>query len=139
MADAIASGDIDARNDAEFRAFLSCLRSGPSGSIRGELEAIIDGRQYEYTFRSSRPTRIIARRSGITRYIFAVFRNATVINHTSNYTTTGATIRMTARRSSTGRRSAALTIRRPGRVTLRASGYLDDGRTSVYRRVSCTS
>ena len=138
MADAIASGEIDSRNDAEFRAVLSCLSSGPSGSIRGEIEATIGGREFDYTFRSSRPIRIVARRPGITRYNFATFRNATVTNQTRNLTTTGATIRLTARRNSNGRRSATLTILRPGRSTLRASGFLDDGRTSVSRPVSCS-
>lgn len=138
MADAIVSGNIEGRNEAEFRAVVSCLRSGPSGSIRGEFDALINRREFEYTFRSSRPTLIRTRRSGITRFVRVRFRNATVINHTSNFTTTGATIILTARRSSTGRRSATLTIFRPGRVTLRASGFLDDGRVSVFRRVSCS-
>jgi hypothetical protein len=138
MADAIVRGNIEGRNEAEFRAVVSCLRSGPSGSIRGEFDAIVNGREYEYTFRSSRPTLIRTRRSGITRFVRVRFRNATVINHTSNFTTTGATIILTARRRSTGRRSATLTILRPGRVTLRASGFLDDGRVSVFRRVRCS-
>jgi hypothetical protein len=138
MADAIVSGDIEGRNEAEFRAVVSCLSSGPSGSIRGELDALINGREFEYTFRSSRPTLITTRRSGITRFVHVHFRNATVINHTSNFTTTGATIILTARRGSTGRRSATLTIFRPGKVTLRASGFLDEGRISVYRQVSCS-
>lgn len=137
MADAIVSGDIEGRSEADFRAEVSCLRTGPSGSIRGELDAVINGREYEYTFRSSRPTRIIARRSGITRFVYVVFRNATVTNHTSNFTTTGATITLTARRDGTGRRTATLVVSRPGRSTLRASGYLEDGRISVFRATSC--
>jgi hypothetical protein len=138
MADAIVSGEIEGRNETEFRAVVSCLSSGPSGSIRGEFEVLINGREFDYTFRSSRPTLITTRRSGITRFVHVHFRNATVINHTSHFTTTGATIILTARRSSTGRRSATLTIIRPGRVTLRASGFLEDGRVSVFRRVSCS-
>jgi hypothetical protein len=137
MADAIVRGEIENRNDAQFRATVSCLRSGPSGSIRGELSAIMRGREFEYTFRSSWPTRIIARRSGRTRFVFVIFRNATVINRTSNFTTSRATIILTARRSATGRNTATLSILRPGRATLRASGFLDDGRISVFRQVSC--
>lgn len=138
MADAIVSGEIENRNETQFRAVVSCLSTGPSGSIRGEFEAIIGGRKIEYTFRSRRPTRIIARRSGITRFVYVIFRNATVVNRTSNFTTFGASIILTARRSRTGRRTATLSIYRPGRAPLRASGFLQDGRISVFRRVSCS-
>jgi len=137
MADVIVRGDIDGRNDAEFRAVVSCLSSGPSGSIRGQFDTVISGREIEYSFRSTRPTRLVASRSGNTRSVTAVFRNATVTNRTSGGTTSGATITLTARRSSTGRRTATLTIRRPGRATLRASGVLDDGVITVNRGVSC--
>jgi hypothetical protein len=137
MADVIVSGEIDGRNDAEFRAVLSCLRSGPSGSIRGKLDATINRREEDYSFRSNNPTRIVARRSGRTRYVYAVFRNATVINHTRNYTITGATIILTVRQTSTGRRTANLSISRSGRTTLRSSGRLEDSRISVSRPVSC--
>ncbi|MGI5921639.1 MAG: hypothetical protein ACOX6I_07870 [Syntrophomonadaceae bacterium] len=137
MADAIVRGEISNRNDTEFRAEVTCLRSGPSGFIRGEFDALINGRDFDYSFSSNRPTSIVTRRSGRTRFVQVVFRNARVRNHTSNFTTTGATITLTARRSSTGRRTATLTIRRPGRVTLRASGFLEDGRVAVFRRVSC--
>jgi hypothetical protein len=136
MADVIVSGEIEGRNEAEFRAVVSC--PGPTGSIRGEMEVVINGREFEYTFHSTRPTRLIARRSGITRFIFIAFRRVTVHNLTSHFTTTGATLTLTARRSSTGRRTATLTIRRPGRITLRASGFLEEGRTSVFRAVNCT-
>lgn len=137
MADAIVRGEIGNRNDAQFSATVSCLRSGPSGSIRGELSAIIRGREFEYTFRSSRPTRVITRRSGRTRYVYVIFRNATVINHTSNFTTSRATIILTARTNARGRSTATLSIYRTGRATLRASGPLEDGRISVFRQVSC--
>lgn len=137
MADAIVRGEIENRNDTQFRATVSCLRSGPSGSIRGEFNTEARGRDIEYTFRSNRPTRIITRRSGRTRYVYVIFRNATVINHTNNVTTSRATIILTARRNARGRSSATLSIYRPGRATLRASGFLDDGRVSVYRQVSC--
>jgi hypothetical protein len=138
VADAIISGDIEGLNEAEFRSSVSCLSTGPSGSIRGEFDLESGGRDIEYTFHSNRPTRIITRRSGIIRFVQVVFRNATVHNLTSNFTTTGATIILTARRSSTGRRTATLAIRRPGKVTLTASGFLEEGRISVFRRVSCT-
>lgn len=137
MADAIVSGEIEGRNKTEFRAVMSCLRSGPSGSIRGEFEAVINRREIEFSFRSSTATRIIARRSGITRYVYVVFRNARVTNLNRRFTTYGATIILSARRSTTGRYTATLTIIRPGRVTLRASGFLEEGRISVYRQVSC--
>lgn len=136
LADVIVRGDIDGRNDAQFRAVVSC--PGPSGSIRGEIEAVIDGREIEYSFRSTRPTRLVASRSGNTRSVRAVFSNGTVTNQNSGVTTTGATITLTARRSSTGRRTATLTITRPGRATLRSSGILDDGVITVNRGVSCT-
>lgn len=136
MADVIVRGEIDARNDADFRAVVSC--PGPTGSIRGEIDAVINGRQIEYSFRSTRPSRLVASRSGNTRTVNATFRNATVTNRSSGVTTTGATITLTARRSSTGRRTATLTIRRPGRATLRSSGVLDDGVVTVNRGVSCT-
>jgi uncharacterized protein YndB with AHSA1/START domain len=137
MADAVVRGDIDGRNDAQFRAQVSCLRTGPSGSIRGEIDAVVSGREIEYSFRSTRPTRVVASRSGNARSVTAVFSNATVTNQSSRVTTTGATITLSARRSSTGRRTATLTIRRPGRATLRASGVLDDGVITVNRQVSC--
>ena len=135
MADVIVRGDIDGRNDAEFRAVVSC--PGPSGSIRGEIEAVINRREIEYSFRSTRPSRLVASRSGNTRSINAVFRNARVTNRRSGVTTTGATITLSARRSPRRRRTAILTIRRPGRATLRASGILDDSVIIVNRRVSC--
>jgi hypothetical protein len=135
MADVIVRGDIDGRNDAEFRAVVSC--PGPTGSIRGQIDAVISGREIEYSFRSTRPTRLVASRSGNTRSVNAVFSNARVTNRRSGVTTTGATITLTARRSSTGRRTATLTIRRPGRATLRSSGTLDDSVITVNRRVSC--
>jgi len=138
MADAIVRGHIENRNEAEFRARVSCLSSGPSGSISGEFDLESGRRDNEYTFHSSSPTRIITRRSGITRFVYVVFRNATVHNRRSNFTTAGATIILRATRSSTGRRSATLTILRPGRTTLRASGFFEEGRISVFRRVSCT-
>jgi uncharacterized protein YndB with AHSA1/START domain len=135
MADVVVRGEIDNRNDAEFRAVVSC--PGPSGSIRGEIDAVINGRRIEYSFRSTRPSRLVASRSGNTRSVNATFRNARVTNRTSGGTTTGATITLSARRRSTGRRTATLTIRRPGRATLRASGVLDDSVITVNRRVSC--
>lgn len=139
MADAIVSGEIETlTRNAEFRASVTCLRTGPSGSIVGELEAVINGREFDYVFRSSRPTRIVTSRLGITRRVSLVFHNVTVTNLTSRFTTTNATITLVARRSSTGRRTATLTIVRPGRVTLRASGLLEDGRISVFRVVSCS-
>ena len=137
MADAIVRGEIEGLNDAEFRATVSCLRTGPFGSISGEIDVTIARREIEYSFRSSRPTRIIATRSGISRYVYVVFRNAVVTNLRSHFATTGATIILSARRSSTGRYTATLTIRRPGRRTLSASGILEGGTISVFREVSC--
>lgn len=138
MADAVAAGRIEGANEASFRADVSCINGDPSGFIRGRMNATINGSEYDYSFHSRRATRVIARRNGITRYIYAIFRYATVRNLTLGFTTYGATIILTARRSSTGRRSAILSIYRPGRADLKASGFLDDGRTSVYRQVNCT-
>ncbi|MDD2620463.1 MAG: hypothetical protein PHC92_07340 [Syntrophomonadaceae bacterium] len=138
MADAVAAGQIEGANEATFRADVTCVVGEPSGFIRGRMEATVNGRVYNYSFHSRSATRVIARRSGIARYIYAIFRRATVHNLTLGFTTYGATIILTAQRNSTGYRSAILSIYRPGRVTLRASGHLDDGRTSVYRQVNCT-
>lgn len=139
MSDVVVSGEIEGINETEFRAVASCLSTGPSGSIVGEFEALISGREFDYVFRSSRPTSITATRgAGTIRYVRIVFRNATVVNLTSHFTTTGATIVLVARRSSTGRRTATLTILRPGRVTLQASGFLEDGAVSVFRQVTCS-
>ncbi|MDD4801524.1 MAG: hypothetical protein PHF24_01085 [Syntrophomonas sp.] len=136
MADAIVRGEIDTRNDADFRAEVSCRNRRPSGSIRGEIDVVINRREFEYSFRSTRPTRVFATRSGITRRVVAVFSNARVTNRRSRLTTLGATITLSARRRVSGRRTATLTIRRPRRTTLRASGFLD-GNIIVNRRVSC--
>ncbi len=137
MADAIVSGEIENRNATEFRADVSCLRNGTSGSIRGEFELETNGNDIKYRFRSSSPSRLVTRRSGITRYVHVVFRNATVTNRSNNTSITGATITLTARRSTTGRRTATLVITRPGRSSLKASGHLDDGRVTVNRVTSC--
>ncbi|MGE5397666.1 MAG: hypothetical protein ACM3MK_09075 [Chitinophagales bacterium] len=139
MADTVVSGEIETlTRDCEFRATGSCI-PGPSGSITGELEAIINGREFEYTFHSTRCTSVTATRgAGTIRFVRLVYRNATVHNLTSHFTTTGATIVVVARRSSTGRRTATVTIFRPGRVTLQASGFLEDGQVSVFRQVACS-
>ena len=137
MADAIVFGEIENRNEAEFRAEVTCRRFGPSGFIRGEFQAEISRREFEYAFRSIRPTRILADRSGSTRFVRVVFRNARVTNLTTNVTTFGATIVLRASRNRIGRRRATLTIFRPGRATLRASGFLEDGAVSVFRQVFC--
>ncbi|MGE5416657.1 MAG: hypothetical protein ACM3UZ_07830 [Acidobacteriota bacterium] len=139
MADTVVGGEIETlTRDCEFRATGSCV-PGPSGSIVGELEAIIGGREFDYVFHSSRCTSVTASRgAGTIRYVRLVYRSATVHNLTSNFTTTGATIVVVARRSSTGRRTATITIYRPGRVTLQASGFLEEGQVSVYRQVTCS-
>lgn len=138
MADTVVGGEIETfTRDCEFRATGSCV-PGPLGSIGGELEAIISGREFDYVFHSSRCTSVTAiRGAGTIRYVRLVYRGATVHNLTSNFTTTGATIVVVARRSSTGRRTATITIYRPGRVTLQASGFLEEGQVSVYRQVTC--
>lgn len=135
MADAIVRGEINNRNDAEFRASVQCSRrrpSRPSGSIRGEIDNRIS-----YAFNSNRPTRIRTRRSGSTRYVSMNFSNARVRNRRTNATTTGATISLVARRRRNGRLTASLAIFRPRQATLRASGRLEDGRVTVSRQVSC--
>lgn len=137
MADAIVRGEIDRRNNTEFRASVTCLRRGPSGSIRGEFEEVIGRREIDYVFSSNRPTRIVARRSGLTRVVNLTFRNVRVTNRNTNVTTSGGTLTLVARQNRAGRRTATLTIRRPGRRTLSVSGVLEDGVVRVLRQVSC--
>lgn len=140
MADTVVSGEIETlTRECEFRAVGSCLSTGPSGSIFGDLEAIIGGREFDYIFHSTRCTSVRALRgAGTIREVRLVYRSVTVHNLTSHFTTTGATIVVVARRSSTGRRTATITIFRPGRVTLQASGFLEDGAVSVFRQVTCS-
>ncbi|HPT69058.1 MAG TPA: hypothetical protein PKW50_02855 [Syntrophomonas sp.] len=137
MADAIVRGEIDGINDAEFRTSLTCSRGVPTGSIRGEIEIRANRRDIDYTFRSTNPTRIIARRYGITRYVYVVFSQVTLRNQRTGFTISNARIVLTARKLANGRRQATLLIFRPGRTTLRASGILEDGRIFVARNVSC--
>lgn len=137
MADAIVRGDIDGINDAEFRTTLTCNRGVPTGSIRGQIDIESSPRDIEYSFRSVNPTRIIARRSGITRFVQVVFRRVTLVNLRTGATINNARIVLTARRNVNGRRRATLVIFRPGRTTLRASGILENGRIFVARNVSC--
>ncbi len=137
MADAIVRGEIDGVNDAEFRTSLTCSRGVPSGSIRGEIEIRSAGRDTDYTFRSTSPTSIVARRAGVTRYVRVVFRRVRLINQRTGFTINNAQIVLLARTLANGRRRATLTIFRPGRTTFRSSGVLEDGRVFVARNVSC--
>jgi hypothetical protein len=137
MADAIVRGEIDGVNQAEFRATLTCSNCGPAGSIRGEIEIGTRPRDIKFTFSSTNPTRIIARRSGITRFVYATFSRVTLTNRRTGFTIRNARIVLTARQLANGRRRATLLIYRPGRTTLRASGVLVDGRVFVNRNVSC--
>lgn len=137
MADAIVSGEINNFNKAEFSTSLTCRNSVPYGSIRGEIELGLSGRGARFSFRSSSPSRIIARKAGITRYVYAVFGRVTLINRRTGFTINNARIVLTARKNVNGRRSATLIIYRPGLTTLRVSGYLYNGRVFVGRNVSC--
>jgi len=137
MTDAIVRGEIDGINQAEFRATLTCFNLRPTGSIRGEIEIDSRPRDIEFSFRSANPTRIIVRRSGRTRYVYAAFSRVTLRNRRTGFTIRNARIVLTARKLANGRRQATLLICRPGRTTLRASGALEDGRVFVARNVSC--
>lgn len=137
MADAIVRGEIDGINQAEFRATLTCTRGRPTGSIRGEIEINSRPRDIEFSFRSNNPTRMILRKHGITRYVYAVFTQVTLTNRRTGFTIRNARAVLTARKLANGRRRATLLIYRPGRTALRASGVLEDGRVFVARNVSC--
>jgi hypothetical protein len=137
MADAIVRGVIQGNNQAQFQTTLSCSNSAPYGSISGEFEVNQNGRGNTFIFRSNSPSRIITRRAGITRYVYAAFGNVTLINRRTGVVINNARIVLTARKNANGRRSATLTIYRPGRMTLTASGFLANGRVFVGRNVSC--
>jgi len=134
---AVVEGRIDARNaETTFRATADCSNNEPTGSIFGCLEAEINDRDFRYVFKADRPSRVVTT-TGRTRSVTVVYRNATVTNITSRFSVFNATITLVARRSSSGVINATLTIRRPGRVTLRASGRLQNGVIIVNRAVSC--
>jgi|CZCB01.1.fsa_nt_gi hypothetical protein len=134
---AVVEGRIDARDaEATFRATADCVNNEPTGSIFGCLEAEINDRDFRYVFKADRASRVVTT-TGTTRSVTAVYRNATVTNITSRFSVFNATITLEARRSSSGVINATLTIRRPGRVTLRASGRLRNGVIIVNRAVSC--
>jgi len=138
MADAIVRGKINNFNKADFNTSLTCRNSVPYGSITGEIETGgLGGRFTRFSFRSSSPSRIIARKAGITRYVYAVFGRVALINRRTGFTINNARIVLTARKNVNGRRSATLTIYRPGQNTLRVSGFLENGRVFVGRNVSC--
>ena len=134
---AVVQGRIDVENaEALFRATADCFDNEPSGSIFGCFEAEINDRDFQYVFRADRPSRVVTT-TGTTRSVTVVYRNATVTNITSIFSVFNATITLVARRRSSGAINATLTIRRPGRVTLRASGTLRRGVIIVNRAVSC--
>ena len=134
---AVVEGRIDGRDsEALFRATADCSGNRPVGSIFGCLEAEINDRDFQYVFRADRPISVVTT-TGRTRSVTVVYRNATVTNITSRFSVFNATITLVARRRSSGRIDATLTIRRPGRVTLRVSGRLRNGVIIVNRAVSC--
>lgn len=137
MADAIVRGEIDGVNQAEFQATLTCTHGRPTGSIQGDIEVESRFSDIDFSFRSANPTRIIVRKSGITRYVYAVFSRVTLTNRRTGITIRNAQIVLTARKLANGRRQATLLIYRPGQATLRASGVLKNGRVFVGRNVSC--
>ncbi len=137
MADAIVTGKIEGQNEAKLRASTSCAGNRPYGKIEGELEAVIRGKDYKYTFQSDKATRLIATRFDGTPFVYMVFKNATVVNQTNHSSTVRGTIILSAMGRNRGDNMASLTIERPGRVMLRAIGSLEDGRISIFRKNSC--
>lgn len=135
---AVVEGRIDVENaEALFRATADCLGGDPVGSIFGCFDAEINDRDFQYVFKADRPSRVNTI-TGTNRSVRVVYRNATVTNITSRFSVFNATITLVARRRSSGRIDATLTITRPGRVTLRASGRLERGVIIVTRSISCT-
>lgn len=136
MADAVVSGRIENQNQAEFRASAGCAGSPPYGRINGQMETVIRGRRFNYSFHSDKATRLIATRFDGTPFVYMVFKNATVVNETNHSSTVRGTIILSTMGNNRDDNMASLTIERPGRVMLRAIGSLD-GRIRIIRRNSC--
>jgi len=134
----VVQGRIDVENaEALFRSTADCINREPVGSIFGCFDAEINDRDFQYVFRANRPSRVVTS-TGTNRRVTVVYPAATVTNITSRFTVFNATITLVSRRRSNGTIIATLTIRRPGRVTLRASGILRNGVIIVNRTVSCS-
>lgn len=138
MADATVRGNVGISTRAQINASLTCRNSAPSGSINGRITTMnANCRQTSFDFRSTRPIRIAARRSGNIRNVDATFGQVTLVNRSNGNVTRNARLALSARRGANMNRSASLTITRAGGGTLRTAGNLRNGRVAVSRNVSC--